>query len=918
DNEPGLGGVTIYVDQNSNGQLDDGEPATVSADDTGEYSFDDLAPGRYTVSEVVPDDYRQTFPWEIAIDPLPGFPIVPFVGRSHFVALEPGQQLHNLDFGNQPIEPGFIAGTKWHDVNGNSQRDDNEPGLSGVTIYLDLNFNGQLDENEPSAVTDESGSYTLTAPEPGTVSVREVVPDGYVQTFPPPIFWLEEPLFDPADDPIPVEPDWPIGGPVEIGPDGELVLWPIDPLPPFPFPDGQAHFVAVIPGETVSGIDFGNQELVPGSVSGTKWLDANGNSQRDEGEAGLAGVTVYADLNFNGMLDESEPSTVTDESGRYTLEGLDPGSAWIREVVPEGFMQTFPASFILFDPLPELDVEFPFPDIFAPPFPGEFPEAHYVNVLPGGNVDGIDFGNQKVEPPGTIQGVKWEDVNGDGVRQDDEPGIAGVTVFADLNLNGELDRGEPTAITHRDNPDTDFDEAGQYTLSTPAGSTLVMEIVPRGYQQIFPSPFRRIAHPYNLGHVVNVVSGGEVAEINFGNQRTEEPLGSISGTKWIDFNANGIREADERGDANVTIYLDLNGNGIFDRGEPSTLTQGDDPSTRADETGNYQFTGLAAGDYIVREDLPFGFAQSFPNNDIRFDSQTERLSKGLATAFTLSDVVATVSADGLLDVTLDFDVTWPNGCGSLIDEGTDVHFDGNMVHVLMTGAVFDGVCTQAFVTATQSFTVHDVKPGGYGVMAIFMEHLTDGDQIESFVLEGKFDTGGGDGSHRVRLADGQNIGGLDFGNFPVPIPPPIPFDANGDGTVDDADIDIVAGAMNGLEGGRGFDFTNDGVTDRDDIDHLVNEVLHSVYGDSNLDGVFDSSDLVKVFQAAEYEDGIDGNSTWAEGDWNGDGDFNTQDLVFVFQKAQYSRAVGAIDASIADRIWSVDKQNKKGREAFLA
>ncbi|MCA9211874.1 MAG: tandem-95 repeat protein [Planctomycetales bacterium] len=66
-------------------------------------------------------------------------------------------------------------------------------------------------------------------------------------------------------------------------------------------------------------------------------------------------------------------------------------------------------------------------------------------------------------------------------------------------------------------------------------------------------------------------------------------------------------------------------------------------------------------------------------------------------------------------------------------------------------------------------------------------------------------------------------------------------------------------------------------------------------GDSNGDGIFDSSDFVAVFQAGEYEDGIDGNSTFEEGDWNGDGDFNTADFVYVFQIGNYVRAAVPID-----------------------
>ncbi|MCA9198416.1 MAG: CotH kinase family protein, partial [Planctomycetales bacterium] len=58
-------------------------------------------------------------------------------------------------------------------------------------------------------------------------------------------------------------------------------------------------------------------------------------------------------------------------------------------------------------------------------------------------------------------------------------------------------------------------------------------------------------------------------------------------------------------------------------------------------------------------------------------------------------------------------------------------------------------------------------------------------------------------------------------------------------------------------------------------------------GDSNGDGIFNSSDLVIVFTAGEYEDAIAGNSVFEEGDWNGDGDFNTSDLVFAFQAGTY-------------------------------
>jgi hypothetical protein len=62
----------------------------------------------------------------------------------------------------------------------------------------------------------------------------------------------------------------------------------------------------------------------------------------------------------------------------------------------------------------------------------------------------------------------------------------------------------------------------------------------------------------------------------------------------------------------------------------------------------------------------------------------------------------------------------------------------------------------------------------------------------------------------------------------------------------------------------------------------------TVPGDSNDDGLFNSADLVLVFQAGKYEDNVPQNASFAEGDWNGDGDFTTADLVFAFQAGTYT------------------------------
>jgi hypothetical protein len=92
-------------------------------------------------------------------------------------------------------------------------------------------------------------------------------------------------------------------------------------------------------------------------------------------------------------------------------------------------------------------------------------------------------------------------------------------------------------------------------------------------------------------------------------------------------------------------------------------------------------------------------------------------------------------------------------------------------------------------------------------------------------------------------------------------------------------------------------------------------------GDANLDGVFNSGDLVQVFTFGEYEDADVGNSHWESGDWNGDGDFNTSDLVVAFITGKYSDnnavARAAISAGEGNRP-TLDKSDvvNFGRDQF--
>lgn len=114
-------------------------------------------------------------------------------------------------------------------------------------------------------------------------------------------------------------------------------------------------------------------------------------------------------------------------------------------------------------------------------------------------------------------------------------------------------------------------------------------------------------------------------------------------------------------------------------------------------------------------------------------------------------------------------------------------------------------------------------------------------------------------------------------------------DFNGNGVLDAEDIDLLTAEVNSGTNDPAYDLDGDGVVAESDRDVWVNDLFVTYYGDSDLDGEFNSSDFVFVFQAGEYEDNEPTNSTWATGDWNGDNDFDSSDFVKAFQAGGFEQ-----------------------------
>ena len=112
-------------------------------------------------------------------------------------------------------------------------------------------------------------------------------------------------------------------------------------------------------------------------------------------------------------------------------------------------------------------------------------------------------------------------------------------------------------------------------------------------------------------------------------------------------------------------------------------------------------------------------------------------------------------------------------------------------------------------------------------------------------------------------------------------------DFDGNGTLDSEDIDELTRQSASLLHDPVYDLNEDSFVDSVDVDAWIKDLVNSWIGDANLDGEFNSTDLVALFAAGDYEDGLPMNSTWSTGDFDGDGDFGSGDLIAAFTDGGY-------------------------------
>jgi protocatechuate 3,4-dioxygenase beta subunit len=559
--DSGLAGWTIHLDKDANGTVD----ATTVTDAGGAYSFTNLTAGTYRIREIGQAGWTQT-----TVNPSD-------------VTIVSGTNSTNNDFGNTRLDVtgGAISGLKFQDSNGDGVQNSSESGLAGWTIQLDKDANGTVDA---TTVTGAGGAYSFTNLTAGTYRIREVGQIGWIQTTVNPgdvtvvsgtnstgnnfgnfqlgaINGLKfqdnngDGILNGSDTGLAgwtIQLDKDANGTVDAttvtGPGGVYSFAGLTAGTYRIREVGQAGWiqttvnpvdVVIVSGAFSTGNNFGNFQL--GAISGLKFQDNDGDGIQNGSDAGLAGWTIQLDKDANGTVDAT---SVTGAGGTYSFTGLTAGTYRIREVGQAGWIQTTVN-----------------PDD--------------VTIVSGANSTDNDFGNFQIFIPGAISGLKFNDINGDGIQNGTDAGLAGWTIQLDKDANGTVDA---TTITGA---------GGAYSFTgLAAGTYRIREVNQAGWIQTTVNPAD-----------ITIVSGVNSTGNNFGNFQ----LGAISGQKFNDVNGDGIQNGADAGLAGWTIQLDKDANGTVD----STTVTG--------AGGAYSFTGLVSGTYRIREVGQAGWIQTTVN-----------------------------------------------------------------------------------------------------------------------------------------------------------------------------------------------------------------------------------------------------------------------------------------------------------------
>ena len=414
--DPPLSGVTIQLLDSTGNVLQ-----TTLTDASGNYSFSQIPPGNYGLRELQPNGYyfEVAFPGSVGGTAADNHDITQIP-----LSLAVNAQQYNFFV----IPPGSISGRVHNDIDGNCETNPTEPGLAGVTVQL-LDTSGNVLQ---TTLTDDNGDYSFQKLPPGTYTVHEIQPVGYI-----------------AEDSDPGS----VGGvSVDVNTIGSIVL-----------------------GAGVNGINYNFCELKPASLTGKVMVSTTPDCAGQFTLPGVAGVTVEL-INSAGTI---VATTTTDANGNYEFDNLRIDTYTVKDIQPAGYFAVTAAAGDAGGTVVDAH------DITSVSLgSGQAAMCYDFYVSPPATLSGTVFqdgpsipviGNQTVDVPAVRDGIlRAGDPRIAGVTLELRDGTTGAPIMGSQALAGYYNSNGPITVT--------TDSSGNYSFAgLPAGNYSVFEVRPAGY-----------------------------------------------------------------------------------------------------------------------------------------------------------------------------------------------------------------------------------------------------------------------------------------------------------------------------------------------------------------------------------------------------------------------------------------------------
>jgi len=728
-------GDFVWFDTNNNGLQDVGEsgipgvivtisgstlltPKETVTDSLGKYIFIDLKPGSYSLQFAQIADNTSTTPKVGSNDAIDSD--IDSTGLVTGMVVSSGQTMTDIDAGYISTATATIGDFVWEDLNGNGLQESGEPGIAGVTVTLTgLTTSGKT--INASTTTNTDGKYSFTSLAQGKYKVTFGLPITYYFT------------------------NQGVGGDRAIDSDVNVMT-------------GETAEFDVSIGQIINTIDAGMYRY--GSIGDFVWYDTNNNGLQDMSESGIPGVMVT--ISGSTLLTPKE--TVTDSLGKYIFTDLKPGSYSLQFAQVADNTSTTPK--VGSNDTIDSDVD-------------STGLVTGVVVSSGQTMTDIDAGYISTATA-TIGDFVWDDLNGNGLQESGEPGIAGVTV----TLTGLTTSGKTINVSTTTNAEGKYSftslAKGKYKVTFGLPTTYFFTNQGVGGDRANDSDVNVMTgetaeFDVSIGQIINTIDAGMFR------------FGSIGDFVWYDTNNNGLQDVGEAGIPGVIVSI-----------SGSTLLT--PKETVTDSLGKYLFTDLKPGSYSLQfaqvADNTFTTPKVGTNDAI--DSDVD--STGLVTGVVLSsgETITNIDAGYISTSTASIgDFVWEDLNGNGLQDIGEPGIAGVTVNIKGESGSVANVQQTTVSDAAGRYSFNGLKAGMYSITFIksidfqFTQNISSQNSINSDAdpITGK--------TSLITLVSGQNHIDIDAGFYKFgSIGDFVWHDSNGNGLQDSTELGISGIEMN--------------------------------------------------------------------------------------------------------------------------